>query len=239
MGPAPAGGEHLGGRPAERSHRDRLRERRCRSASRRIAPRFGNCPRHRCWPGPTNGWTSITCRSRPPHESLRAEIRRAVNRARTRTSDRALPRFTQEHAGPTADHRGSTADDQGERRRRRHAGRSHSTSTSPPWPRTGAGRWAATPSSTSRTRWSGSAASACARTSRCWRAAARTTWCSCSSSRLGGRCWPSTCTANPPGTRIRDSGWWSTSRPCRRSATRCWAGPPRTAGSTTSGSSGT
>jgi len=33
------------------------------------------------------------------HESLRSEIVRAAARARTRTSDRALPRFTQEHQG--------------------------------------------------------------------------------------------------------------------------------------------
>jgi uncharacterized protein (DUF2252 family) len=33
------------------------------------------------------------------HESLRSEIQRAVARARTRTSDRALPRFTKEHQG--------------------------------------------------------------------------------------------------------------------------------------------
>ncbi|MEP6561700.1 MAG: DUF2252 domain-containing protein, partial [Nakamurella sp.] len=33
------------------------------------------------------------------HESLRSEIRRAVSRARTRTSDRALPKFTHEHEG--------------------------------------------------------------------------------------------------------------------------------------------
>jgi len=32
-------------------------------------------------------------------KSLRAEIERAARRARTRTSDRALPRFTREHAG--------------------------------------------------------------------------------------------------------------------------------------------
>ncbi|MET0865611.1 MAG: DUF2252 family protein, partial [Nakamurella sp.] len=31
------------------------------------------------------------------HESLRSEIQRAVARARTRTSDRALPKFTREH----------------------------------------------------------------------------------------------------------------------------------------------
>ena len=98
---------------------------------------------------------------------------------------------------------------------------------------------AATRSSTSRTRSSASAASGCGPTSRCWRAAARTTWCSCSSSRPGGRCWRGTCTASRPGTRTRASGWSSTSRRCRRSATRCWAGPTRTAGSTTSGSSGT
>ena len=37
---------------------------------------------------------------------------------------------------------------------------------------------------------------------------------------------PATSTASRPGTPTRASGWWSTSRRCRRSATRCWAGPP-------------
>ena len=123
------------------------------------------------------------------HESLRAEIQRAVARARTRTSDRALPRFTHEHAGPAPDRRGPAVDHQGQRRRRRRCWPPRSTSTWPPWRRTGGARWAATRSSTSRTRWSGWAASGCAPTWRCWRAAARTTSCSCSSSRPGGRCW--------------------------------------------------
>jgi uncharacterized protein (DUF2252 family) len=34
-----------------------------------------------------------------PNESLRKEIQRAADRARARTSDRAVPRFTREHAG--------------------------------------------------------------------------------------------------------------------------------------------
>ena len=52
----------------------------------------------RCWPGPTSGWTSTSC-TRPPSTIRcgRRSARRA--RARTRTSDRALPRFTQEHEG--------------------------------------------------------------------------------------------------------------------------------------------
>ena len=40
-------------------------------------------------------------------------------RARHRTSDRALPRFTHEHAGQAADRRGAAADHPGQRRRRR------------------------------------------------------------------------------------------------------------------------
>ncbi len=35
----------------------------------------------------------------------------------------------------------------------------------------------------------------------------------------------STCTASRPGTLTRVSGWWSTSRRCRPSAIRCWGGP--------------
>ena len=173
------------------------------------------------------------------HESLRAEIQRAVARARTRTSDRALPKFTHEHEGrrrivedPPLITRVSDADaEMLAARAGRVPGHPGAALAA------GAGRLHA--SSTSPTRSSGSAASGCAPTSCCWRAAAPTTWSSCSSSRPGGRCWPSTCTASRPGTPIRVSGWSSTSRRCRRSATRCWAGRPRTAGSTTSGSSGT
>jgi len=40
----------------------------------------------------------------------------------------------------------------------------------------------------------------------CWRAAAQRMWCSCSSSRPGGRCWPGSCTATRRGTPTRASG---------------------------------
>ena len=114
-------------------------------------------------------------------KTLRAEIERSAKRARNRTSDRALPRFTREHEGrrriveepPLITHvlgaedatliaaaLDEYLDDAG-------------TALAP-------GRWAATPWSTSPTRSSGSAASACAPTSRCSRAAVPTTWCSCS-----------------------------------------------------------
>ena len=54
---------------------------------------------------------------------------------------------------------------------------------------------------------------------------------------LGGG--PVSSMASRPGTRIRDSGSWSTSKRCKRSAIRCWAGRRLTACSTTSGSSAT
>ena len=135
--------------------------------------------------------------------------------------------------------RGAAADHPAERRGGRRDRRRRWTTTCSPWRRTGGGPSAATRWSTSRTRWSASAASGCGRTWRCWRAAAPTTSSSCSSSRPAARCWPSTCTATRPGTPTRASGWWSTSRPCRRSATRCSAGPRSTGCSTTSASSAT
>ena len=70
-------------------------------------------------------------------------------------------------------------------------------------------------------------------------AAVPMTSCSCSSNRPADRSWPGTCTASRPGMPTRASGSWNTSRPCRRSATRCWAGPPSDSISTTSASSGT
>ena len=123
-------------------------------------------------------------------KSLRDEIERSAKRARNRTSDRALPRFTAEHEG-----RRRIVEEPPlitrvirprSRAPRRGAGRVPATR----WPRTGDGCSAATRWSTSPTRWSGSAASVCGPTSRCSRAAAPTTWCSCSSSRRAGRCWP-------------------------------------------------
>ena len=51
------------------------------------------------------------------------------SRARNRTSDRALPRFTREHDGQTADRRGAAADHPRHRRRRRGASPRPSTTT--------------------------------------------------------------------------------------------------------------
>ena len=64
-------------------------------------PRRGPRPGldRRCWPGPTSGSTSATCSTSATGKSLRAEIKRAAARARRRTSDRALPRFTSERDG--------------------------------------------------------------------------------------------------------------------------------------------
>ena len=127
-------------------------------------------------------------RPRPPGPASGDEIERAAARARRRTSDRALPRFTEQHDGgarlveePPLITRPSDPE-QYERIAAALDGYLQTRCR-----RTGRGSWAATGSSTSRTRWSGSARSGCGRTSRCARAAARTTCSSCSSSRPGGR----------------------------------------------------
>ena len=113
-------------------------------------------------------------------KSLRDEIERSAKRARNRTSDRALPRFTREHEGRRRIVEEPPLITAGHRAGRRSWSRPRWTSTWPPWRRTGAGCWAATRWSTSPTRSSAWAASACAPTWRCSRAAARTTCCSCS-----------------------------------------------------------
>ena len=124
-------------------------------------------------------------------------------------------------------------------RRSASAGRGARRLPARPWPRTGAACWAATPWSTSRTRWSGVGSVGLRAYVALLEGLARTTSCSCSSSRPAARCWRATCTATRRGTRIRASGSSSTSRRCRRSATRCWAGRRSTACSTTCGSSAT
>ena len=101
------------------------------------------------------------------------EILRAARRARTNPSDRALPRLTR-RARDGADRGGTTVGHPAERRGSRTWPRAW-TPTSTPWPPSGAGYSADTPWSTSRTRWSAWAASACAPTSPCARAAPRTT----------------------------------------------------------------
>ena len=169
---------------------------------------------------------------------LRQEIRRAGRRARTRTSDRALPRLTEQRDGfrrivedPPLMTRVPDRDTS--------CSLQPSTTTSSPSGPSGGDCSRATRSSTSSTGSSASAVWACARISRCARAAARTTSCSCSSSRPGvpsSRC---SFTGGPHCTSTRVSGWSSTSRLSRRSATRSWAGRPSTAASTTCASSAT
>jgi uncharacterized protein (DUF2252 family) len=68
VGPAPAGGEHLGGWPAELLSRSYQR-------------------------------LDVDRLAQESSKPLRAEIERAAKRARNRTSDRALPRFTEEIEG--------------------------------------------------------------------------------------------------------------------------------------------
>ena len=171
-------------------------------------------------------------------DSMRREIDRAERRARKRTSDRALRRFTE--AG--GDGRRIveeppliTRPDPAQYERLLVP----STSTCRRSRRIGAACSAATGWSTWRTRWLGWVRSACGPTSRCARAAAATTWCCCSSSRRGDRSWPGSCTATRRGTPTRVSGWCSTRRRCRPCRTRCSAGRRWASGSTTCGSSAT
>ena len=181
----------------------------------------------------------LAARRRPTSRCGRRSPR-AASRARHRTSDRALPRFTEEVDGPAPDRRGAAADHPAARRRGRAGRRTaldeylrHAAAALAPGARRLHARRRRAQGRRRRQR----------RAARLRRAAggqqSPTTWCSCSSSRPAGRCWRATCTASRPGTRTRASGWWSTSRRCRPSATRCSAGPRSTAGSTTSASSAT
>ena len=126
VGPAPAGRQHLGGRPAQRLHRGAMR-----GIGDLVRPRL---PRGGRPPG----------RSAAAVPVLRADRRRpaepdddqpgAAGRDRAgrqagphRTSDRALPRFVTEEDGRPPDHRGAAADHPGRRARiradRRGSGR--------------------------------------------------------------------------------------------------------------------
>ena len=79
------------------------REDQCADAVRDLrgaptARRSGSWPTNRCCPGRSSGSTSTGSPTRAP-KPLRKEIVRAARRARHRTSDRALPRFTAEREG--------------------------------------------------------------------------------------------------------------------------------------------
>jgi hypothetical protein len=171
-------------------------------------------------------------------KSLRAEIKRAAAQARRRTSDRALPKFTSERDGQrriVEDPPLVTRINYAEAEQIARGLDEYLGTLAPHWRRALGGYTLIDIAH----KVVGVAASGCAPTSRCSRAAAPTTCCSSSSSRPAGRFSPATCTVIPPGTPTRASAWWSTSRPCRRSAIRCWAGPQSVGGSITSASSGT
>ena len=98
MGLAAAGRQHLRCRPGERGQRGGVP--RFSACLRRRLPRRGALPRR----------AAVALRSfnrldvgrlheTATEKSLRDEIERSAKRARTRTSDRALPRFTAEHEG--------------------------------------------------------------------------------------------------------------------------------------------
>ena len=170
--------------------------------------------------------------------SLRAEIDKAAARARSRTSDRALPRFTEQHQGrrriveePPLITRVSTAESE----TIGIALDDYLSTLAPHWRRALGGYTVVDIAH----KVVGVGSVGLRAYVRCWRAAVPTTWCSCSSSRPDDLCWRSTSTAAPPGMHTRVNGWWNTSRRCRRSATRCSGGRVSTDGSTTCGSSGT
>ena len=243
VGPAPAGRQRLGGRAAERL--DRGRSAATRSPAACAAYRDAAALPGRAAAAGTRSYERLDVdrlHGAATDPTIAAsEIERAARRARTRTSDRALPRFTEQRDG------GRRIVEEPPLITRLDDARRPSSSprrlddylrTLPPhWAprRSAATRW-----STSRTRWSASAVGRAARLRRAAaRAAARTTCCSCSSSRPAGRWWRRSCTATRPGTPTRASASSSTSRRCRRSATRCSAGPRSATGSTTCASSAT
>ena len=240
MGPAPAGGQHLGRRPAELRLRGDLRAGGRCPASRPTASTCAGWRSSRCCPGRSSGSTSSGSRPAASNPLLRKEIARAARRARTRVSDRALPRFTEEHERRPPHHRGAAAAHPGRRRRGRAARRGARRLPRSRCRASGAGSSAATAWSTSRTRSSASAA-------------------------VGLRAYVALCEGSSPDDVIflqlkqarrsviaplrprrvrvarstRDSGSSSTSRRCRRSQIPCWAGQLWASGSSTSGSSAT
>ena len=153
-----------------------------------------------------------------PRRRCADEIARGrERRARPRTSDRALPRFTAGDRRRPTDRRGAAADHPCFRSARPSASRRPSTTTcatlAPHWRRVLGGY-------TLRRRRAQGRRRRQRRPARLRGPARgqqrRTTWCSCSSSRPVARCWRATCTASRRGTPTRGSGWSSTSRRCRR-----------------------
>ena len=72
----------------------------CATRCRRASPAYrergrATSPTSRCWPARSSGSTSTGCTRPPPTSRCGHEIERAAKRARHRTSDRALPRFTE------------------------------------------------------------------------------------------------------------------------------------------------
>ena len=210
----------------------------CSRAAPRTARRSRTWPTSRCSRGPSSGWTSTGSAStrRTPHWRRRSSARCAEHaRAPATACSRGSPRSARGAAGSSRSRRCSPGCPSP---RPRWSPRVW-TRTCTRSPRTGSACWVATRWWTSRTRSSASARWGCVPTSPCSRAPARTTSSSSSSSRHDARCSPRTCTATTRGTPTRASASWSTSRRCRRSATRCWAGPRSTAGSSTCASSAT
>ena len=159
---------------------------RCSTASRSTGSRSRISPSSRCSAARSTGWTWTGCGRRPPGQLPGGD--RAGRPAGPPAHQR--PRAAPLHRAPgrhVPAGRGAAADHPADRGRARAARPRRWTATSTRCRRTGRGSSPATGSSTSRTRWSGSGRWGCGRTWRCARAAARTTWCSCSSSRPADR----------------------------------------------------
>jgi Uncharacterized protein conserved in bacteria (DUF2252) len=98
MGSAPTSDQRMGRRSAKRRPRARLRERRCALCCR--LPRAHGVPAEQ--PLLVRSYERLDLdrlRKTATKDTLREEITRAAQRARRRTSDRALPRFTQQRDG--------------------------------------------------------------------------------------------------------------------------------------------
>ena len=98
VGPAPAGRQHLGGRAGERGGEEQCATSvlACVAAYRDEVRFLAEQPLlMRCY----NRLDVSRLHETATEKSLRDEIERSAKRARTRTSDRALPRFTVEHEG--------------------------------------------------------------------------------------------------------------------------------------------
>ena len=144
VGPAPAGGQHLGGRPAERRQRGAVRA--AVRSLRRGLPRRGarTSPTSRCWRARTSGSTSTGCSREPREAAARTRSRGPPSGPATAPATVRCPGSPRQVDGQAPDRRGAAADHPAHRRRGRAARRGARRVPAHPGRRTGDGRWAAT-----------------------------------------------------------------------------------------------